>query len=78
MKQMMEEVGKSHQLTILSYPGAGHLIEPPYTPHCQASNFIIADTRTKGYILRLSLMFNKAVLRKYLFPEHSLIRIAFS
>ncbi|XP_021056905.1 bile acid-CoA:amino acid N-acyltransferase [Mus pahari] len=23
--------------TLLSYPGAGHLIEPPYTPLCQAS-----------------------------------------
>nr|AAB58325.1 bile acid CoA: amino acid N-acyltransferase [Mus musculus] len=27
--------------TLLSYPGAGHLIEPPYTPLCQASRMPI-------------------------------------
>uniref|UniRef100_A0A672IYX6 Acyl-CoA thioesterase 19 n=1 Tax=Salarias fasciatus TaxID=181472 RepID=A0A672IYX6_SALFA len=39
MKEMMERAGNSHLLTILSYPDAGHLIEPPYTPHVRASNF---------------------------------------
>ena len=28
---------KEHLCSILSYPEAGHLIEPPYTPHCYAS-----------------------------------------
>ncbi|TSM52325.1 hypothetical protein Baya_8087 [Bagarius yarrelli] len=44
MKQVMNQAGNSHLLTILSYPGAGHLIEAPYTPHCQASNFMLAGT----------------------------------
>ena len=30
----MNKVGKGHLCTILRYPGAGHVIEPPYTPHC--------------------------------------------
>ena len=29
--------GKEHLCSILHYPEAGHLIEPPYTPHCYAS-----------------------------------------
>ena len=29
--------GKEHLCSILCYPEAGHLIEPPYTPHCYAS-----------------------------------------
>ncbi|KAL9979727.1 hypothetical protein ACROYT_G017434 [Oculina patagonica] len=28
--------GKEHLCSILCYPKAGHLIEPPYTPHCYA------------------------------------------
>ncbi|XP_073327977.1 peroxisomal succinyl-coenzyme A thioesterase-like [Pagrus major] len=39
MKQMMERAGNSHLLTVLLYPNAGHLIEPPYTPHLRASPF---------------------------------------
>ncbi|KAL4593552.1 bile acid-CoA:amino acid N-acyltransferase-like [Arapaima gigas] len=34
---MMEEAGNSHLLTVLAYPGAGHLIETPYSPHSRAS-----------------------------------------
>ncbi|XP_060742719.1 bile acid-CoA:amino acid N-acyltransferase-like [Tachysurus vachellii] len=51
MKQMMERAGNSHFLTVLSYPGAGHLIEPPYTPHCRASNFMMAGTGTTVMVL---------------------------
>uniref|UniRef100_A0A3P8TT41 Acyl-CoA thioesterase 19 n=1 Tax=Amphiprion percula TaxID=161767 RepID=A0A3P8TT41_AMPPE len=39
MKEMMERAGNSHLLTVLSYPNAGHLIEPPYTPHVRISMF---------------------------------------
>ncbi|KAF7666904.1 hypothetical protein LDENG_00088380 [Lucifuga dentata] len=39
MKEMMERAGNAHLLTILSYPNAGHLIEPPYSPHTRLSNF---------------------------------------
>ncbi|XP_062317866.1 bile acid-CoA:amino acid N-acyltransferase-like isoform X2 [Osmerus eperlanus] len=51
MKQMMESAGNSHLLTVLSYPGTGHLIEPPYTPHILASNFITAQTGEKVMVL---------------------------
>ena len=30
----MNKVGKGHLCNILRYPGAGHVIEPPYTPLC--------------------------------------------
>lgn len=33
----MRAAGKSQLFTRLSYPGAGHLIEPPYTPNSRAS-----------------------------------------
>ena len=29
--------GKGALCSVLSYPGAGHLIEPPFAPHCYAS-----------------------------------------
>ncbi|XP_036376190.1 peroxisomal succinyl-coenzyme A thioesterase-like [Megalops cyprinoides] len=51
MKKMMKEGGNSHLLTTLSYPGAGHLIEPPYTPHFRSSNFMVAQTREKVVVL---------------------------
>ncbi|KAM8751974.1 peroxisomal succinyl-coenzyme A thioesterase-like isoform 1-T4 [Acanthopagrus schlegelii] len=47
IKEMMEKAGNSHLLTILSYPNAGHLIEPPYTPHARASLFRSMATREK-------------------------------
>uniref|UniRef100_A0A673B6G4 Acyl-CoA thioesterase 19 n=1 Tax=Sphaeramia orbicularis TaxID=375764 RepID=A0A673B6G4_9TELE len=36
IKEMMEQAGNSHLLTLLSYPNTGHLIEPPYSPHTRA------------------------------------------
>ncbi|KAL0968095.1 hypothetical protein UPYG_G00262350 [Umbra pygmaea] len=51
MKQMMEQAGNSHLLTTLSYPGTGHLIEPPYTPHTRSSNFMVTGTRQKLLVL---------------------------
>ncbi|KAI5607006.1 peroxisomal acyl-CoA thioesterase 2b like 3 [Silurus asotus] len=48
---MMEHAGNSRLLTVLSYPGTGHLIEPPYSPHCRASNFMLAESRTKVVVL---------------------------
>uniref|UniRef100_A0A3B4Y3S2 Acyl-coenzyme A thioesterase 4-like n=1 Tax=Seriola lalandi dorsalis TaxID=1841481 RepID=A0A3B4Y3S2_SERLL len=47
MKEMMERAGNSHLLTVLSYPNAGHLIEPPYTPHARASTFKSVQTPQK-------------------------------
>ncbi|XP_026166403.1 peroxisomal succinyl-coenzyme A thioesterase-like isoform X1 [Mastacembelus armatus] len=47
MKEMMERAGNSHLLTVLSYPNAGHLIEPPYAPHARASSFRSVSTGIK-------------------------------
>lgn len=33
----MTSHGKSALCSVLSYPGTGHLIEPPFAPHCYAS-----------------------------------------
>nr|XP_020497981.1 bile acid-CoA:amino acid N-acyltransferase-like [Labrus bergylta] len=37
IKETLDTVGKSHLFTHLSYPGAGHLIEPPYAPNTRMS-----------------------------------------
>ncbi|XP_067915498.1 peroxisomal succinyl-coenzyme A thioesterase-like isoform X2 [Heterodontus francisci] len=39
IQKMMKNAGKDHLLTTISYPQAGHLIEPPYSPHCRESKF---------------------------------------
>ncbi|KAK9952538.1 hypothetical protein ABG768_018372 [Culter alburnus] len=51
MKKMMEKAGNSHLLTVLSYPGTGHLIEPPYTPHVRFSDFKLLEAKTKVVVL---------------------------
>lgn len=47
MVKITEKAGNRHLLSVLVYPGAGHLIEPPYTPHHRASNFMI-EGKDKG------------------------------
>lgn len=51
MKAMMEEAGNSHLLTVLAYPNAGHLIEPPYSPHFRTSVFRAIQTREVFMVL---------------------------
>ncbi|XP_014833841.1 PREDICTED: acyl-coenzyme A thioesterase 4-like isoform X2 [Poecilia mexicana] len=51
MKGMMERAGNSHLLTLLSYPNAGHLIEPPYMPHARVSLFREIQSRQKMMVL---------------------------
>ncbi|XP_064872558.1 acyl-coenzyme A thioesterase 1-like [Oncorhynchus nerka] len=51
MKQMMERAGNSHLLTTLSYPGAGHLIEPPYGPHCRSCTFVLQPGQQRVVML---------------------------
>lgn len=48
MERMMRSVGKEHLLTRLEYPDAGHLIEPPYSPHFRATNFMWDYKKAKG------------------------------
>ncbi|KAG9342294.1 hypothetical protein JZ751_016796 [Albula glossodonta] len=52
MGKMMKESGNSHLLTVLSYADAGHLIEPPYTPHVRSGNFMtVQQVREKVVVL---------------------------
>lgn len=51
MKEMLEKARKSHLLTVLTYPDAGHLIEPPYSPHTRSSIFKAAHIPEKRVIL---------------------------
>ncbi|KAI3369459.1 hypothetical protein L3Q82_007677 [Scortum barcoo] len=37
IEETLRAAGKSHLFTRLSYPGAGHLIEPPYMPNSRVS-----------------------------------------
>lgn len=48
MEMMMEKAGNRHLLTVLTYPDAGHLIEPPYSPHFRATNFMLQEMRKKS------------------------------
>ncbi|KAM3610143.1 uncharacterized protein V6R79_026060 [Siganus canaliculatus] len=47
MKEMMQRAGNGHLLSVLLYPGAGHLLEPPYMPHARAGVFRAAVSREK-------------------------------
>uniref|UniRef100_A0AAY4EN29 Uncharacterized protein n=1 Tax=Denticeps clupeoides TaxID=299321 RepID=A0AAY4EN29_9TELE len=49
--EMMSKAGNDRLLTVLSYPGAGHLIEPPYTPHFRFSNFMLQGQNHKVILL---------------------------
>ncbi|XP_044048876.1 peroxisomal succinyl-coenzyme A thioesterase-like isoform X2 [Siniperca chuatsi] len=51
IKEMMEQAGNSHLLTILSYPNTGHLIEPPYMPHTRSSVFKSSSTMERTIVL---------------------------
>ncbi|XP_073695026.1 peroxisomal succinyl-coenzyme A thioesterase-like [Garra rufa] len=51
MEMMMEKAGNRDLLTVLTYPDAGHLIEPPYSPHIRASNFILQEMKEKIVML---------------------------
>uniref|UniRef100_A0A3P9CHU4 Acyl-coenzyme A thioesterase 4 n=1 Tax=Maylandia zebra TaxID=106582 RepID=A0A3P9CHU4_9CICH len=52
--RLLREGGKEHLLSRLAYPGAGHLIEPPFSPHFRATKFIILNSKKKGQFLSLS------------------------
>ncbi|MED6269211.1 hypothetical protein CHARACLAT_030925, partial [Characodon lateralis] len=41
IEKSLRSAGKSHLLTRLSYPGTGHLIEPPYSPNATESMWVI-------------------------------------
>ncbi|XP_051974137.1 peroxisomal succinyl-coenzyme A thioesterase-like [Xyrauchen texanus] len=51
MEMMMEMAGNRHLLEVLTYPDAGHLIEPPYTPHFRSTNFILQEMKEKIVML---------------------------
>ncbi|XP_056116418.1 acyl-coenzyme A thioesterase 5-like [Rhinichthys klamathensis goyatoka] len=51
MEMMMEKAGNRHLLTVLTYPDAGHLIEPPYSPHFRATNFMLQQMKEKIVML---------------------------
>ncbi|CAB1333778.1 unnamed protein product [Coregonus sp. 'balchen'] len=82
MSQMMRAAGNEHLLTILQYPDAGHLIEPPYTPHLRASNFIVPQIQQKVIMLwggypkphadaqEDSWEKSLGFLRQHLYPNH--------
>uniref|UniRef100_A0A8C5HSK4 Acyl-coenzyme A thioesterase 4-like n=1 Tax=Gouania willdenowi TaxID=441366 RepID=A0A8C5HSK4_GOUWI len=40
MMETLRAAGKDHLLTRVDYPDAGHLIEPPFTPHFRSTNFL--------------------------------------
>ncbi|XP_045064379.1 peroxisomal succinyl-coenzyme A thioesterase-like [Coregonus clupeaformis] len=82
LSQMMRAAGNEHLLTILQYPDAGHLIEPPYTPHLRASNFIVPQIQQKVIMLwggypkphadaqEDSWEKSLGFLRQHLYPNH--------
>ncbi|XP_067283587.1 bile acid-CoA:amino acid N-acyltransferase-like [Pseudorasbora parva] len=51
MEMMMEKAGNRHLLEVLNYPGAGHLIEPPCTPHFRATKFCLPTMQQRVIML---------------------------
>ncbi|XP_077090093.1 peroxisomal succinyl-coenzyme A thioesterase-like [Siphateles boraxobius] len=51
IEMMMEKAGNRHLLEVLTYPGSGHLIEPPCSPHFRATNFNLQLTKQKVVVL---------------------------
>ncbi|KAK1790577.1 hypothetical protein P4O66_014449 [Electrophorus voltai] len=49
IQQIMEKAGNRHLLQVHIYPGAGHLIEPPYSPHHRAANFKQGKNKAKPH-----------------------------
>ncbi|XP_029989732.1 peroxisomal succinyl-coenzyme A thioesterase-like isoform X2 [Sphaeramia orbicularis] len=45
MEETLKASGKAHLFTRLSYPGAGHLIEPPYSPNARLSLWSIKPVK---------------------------------
>uniref|UniRef100_A0A673N657 Acyl-CoA thioesterase 16 n=1 Tax=Sinocyclocheilus rhinocerous TaxID=307959 RepID=A0A673N657_9TELE len=41
MAMMMEKAGNRHLMEVLTYHGAGHLIEPPYLPTIHSTNYYL-------------------------------------
>ena len=56
IEEVLRAVGKAQLFTCLSYPGAGHLIEPPYSPNTSVS--LWRAKPKKGMLLSLSLCFS--------------------
>ncbi|XP_043943811.1 bile acid-CoA:amino acid N-acyltransferase-like [Protopterus annectens] len=51
IERKMKEAGNNHLLTKISYPGAGHIIEPPFFPLNKSSKIQIPTMKTKFYQL---------------------------
>ncbi|XP_007575225.1 acyl-coenzyme A thioesterase 1-like [Poecilia formosa] len=47
ISKTMNAAGKGHLLTRVDYPDTGHLIEPPFSPHCFAGNFFVYSSNEK-------------------------------
>lgn len=49
IEETLRAAGKSELFTLLSYPGAGHLIEPPYTPNSRASLWTVKPQKRESH-----------------------------
>ena len=49
----LKKRGKENLCSVLCYPNAGHLIEPPYTPHCYTSYMKNLGKLTGDYYLAM-------------------------
>ncbi|XP_068573552.1 peroxisomal succinyl-coenzyme A thioesterase-like [Cebidichthys violaceus] len=80
--KMMRAAGKEHLLTRIEYMDAGHLIEPPYSPHFRATKFmkdrkkvtLLWGGQTKPHADAQEDSWNKilAFLQQHLYSSHSL------
>ncbi|CAJ1057005.1 bile acid-CoA:amino acid N-acyltransferase-like isoform X4 [Xyrichtys novacula] len=46
IEEALNAAGKSHLFTRLSYPGAGHLIEPPYAPNARQPLYMVKPKKS--------------------------------
>ncbi|KAK7916066.1 hypothetical protein WMY93_011827 [Mugilogobius chulae] len=45
LEKTLKSCGKGHLFTLLSYPGAGHLIEPPFSPNARISMWTVKPNK---------------------------------
>lgn len=72
MERIMEKAGNRHLLQVITYPGAGHLIEPPYTPHHRVSNFLVFQSQEKGMHLELGSFYNDQYHHNFYMCHHTM------
>ncbi len=67
IEETLRAAGKSQLFTRLSYPGAGHLIEPPYAPNSRTSLWSVKPQKREPHLRAASYTCCRHILNVSLF-----------